>query len=102
MWVSGTPRDYDVAREEAVHRRGKRNANHGRRRLVRRASAWHGRRMTSSPSSPEPLAGGFPIAAGVILGVAIGLIVGQATLGFFIGLAAGVGIAVALWLRSRT
>lgn len=58
--------------------------------------------MTAPSSRHTPLAGGFPIAAGVILGVVVGLIVGQATLGFFIGLGLGVRIALALWLRSRS
>ncbi len=57
--------------------------------------------MTTPSPTPTPLAGGFPIAAGVIVGVGGGLIAGQATLGFFLGLGVGVAIAIALWLRSR-
>lgn len=57
--------------------------------------------MTLPAPRPTPLAGGFPIAAGVIAGVIGGSIAGQATLGFFIGLGTGVAIALLLWLRSR-
>lgn len=57
--------------------------------------------MPDSAPTRTPLAGGFPIAAGVMLGAVIGFAAGQPTLGFFIGLAVGVAIAAALWLAGR-
>lgn len=50
---------------------------------------------------PTPLAGGFPIAAGVLLGCILGFVGGQPTVGFFVGLALGSAVAAALWLRGR-
>jgi hypothetical protein len=52
-------------------------------------------------STRSPSAGGFPIAIGVIGGTIIGLATGQPTIGFLAGLAVGVAVAVAIWLRSR-
>lgn len=49
----------------------------------------------------SPTAGGFPIAAGAILGTIGGLVARQPTIGFLIGLAIGIAIAVAIWLRGR-
>lgn len=51
--------------------------------------------------SPTPLAGGFPIAAGVLAGCIIGFVAGQPTVGFFVGLAAGLSVAALLWRRGR-
>lgn len=49
----------------------------------------------------SPSAGGFPIAAGAVLGTIGGLIARQPTIGFLVGLALGVAIALAIWLRER-
>lgn len=54
--------------------------------------------MAQRPPTTTPIAGGFLIASGAILGTAIGLftVLGP-TRGFLIGLAAGTGISVAIW-----
>ena len=49
----------------------------------------------AQPSSP--LGGGGPLALCILLGVVIGLIAGQPTLGFLGGLAIGAAIAVWVW-----
>ncbi|PZQ59857.1 MAG: hypothetical protein DI544_10040 [Sphingomonas taxi] len=56
--------------------------------------------MATPPRTPS--AGGFPIAVGALGGTAIGLYAGQPTIGFLIGLAAGVAIAAAIWWRERS
>ena len=53
--------------------------------------------MADHPSS----AGGAPFAWAVIGGTAVGLILGETTLGFFAGLAVGVVVALLIWWRSR-
>ena len=55
----------------------------------------------STTSSNGPAAGGFPIAIGAIGGTAIGVAIGQVTIGFLAGLAAGIVAAVAIWLLGR-
>src|SRR3546814_15723854 len=52
-------------------------------------------------ASKSPVAGGALIALAVIIGVTIGLDVGQPTQGFLIGTAIGIGMAVAVWLIDR-
>ncbi len=50
--------------------------------------------------TPHPSrAGGFAIAAGIMLGCIGGLVVGQPSAGFLVGLAVGIVIAVVLWRR---
>jgi hypothetical protein len=52
--------------------------------------------------APRPASGGgFLLAAALILGTFVGLVLGQPSLGFLAGLAIGVLIAVAIWLRGR-
>ena len=46
-------------------------------------------------------AGGFLIAAGVLLGAVGGIVVGQASAGFLLGLAARSALALLLWWRER-
>jgi hypothetical protein len=53
------------------------------------------------PEPRSPAAGGSAIALGSIGGTAIGLLYGEPTRGFLIGLALGVVIAVLLWWRNR-
>ncbi|HVI99781.1 MAG TPA: hypothetical protein VM657_12030 [Sphingomonas sp.] len=53
------------------------------------------------PSSRTPLAGGVLIALGVIIGVIGGIALRQPTQGFLVGLAAGIAMAVAVWLIDR-
>lgn len=45
--------------------------------------------------------GGILIALGPIIGAAAGFLVGEATPGFLIGLAAGIALALAGWARRR-
>jgi hypothetical protein len=59
----------------------------------------HGKRAAMSPRSP--IAGGFPIAAGALLGTAVGVALRQPTIGFLGGLALGGVLALAIWLRDR-
>lgn len=54
----------------------------------------------ASPPSPS-MAGGFPIAAGILLGTAAGLFWHQPTIGLLVGLAIGVVVALLLWVRGR-
>lgn len=60
--------------------------------------------MASKPPIRTPLAGGFLIAAGAMGGAVIGQLLQEPIPGFLIGTAAGVALAVAMWLldvRSR-
>ena len=52
-------------------------------------------------TSPPPAAGGVLIALGAIGGTVAGLATAQPTLGFLIGTAAGVALALAIWWRGR-
>ncbi len=52
-------------------------------------------------SPRSPIAGGFPIAAGALLGTAVGVALRQPTIGFLGGLALGGVLALAIWLRDR-
>ena len=49
----------------------------------------------------SPSAGGALIALGAIGGALIGVVYSQPTLGFLTGLAAGIALAVLIWLRGR-
>ncbi len=51
--------------------------------------------------SRSPAAGGALIAIAILVGTALGLTRGEPSLGFLIGLALGVALAVAIWLRGR-
>jgi len=53
------------------------------------------------PASPPPAAGGALIALGAIVGAVIGFALGEATPGFLIGLGAGAGAALVIWMRQR-
>lgn len=53
----------------------------------------------SSPSPPR--AGGFVIAAGILLGAIAGIAVGQPSLGLVIGAVFGLLAAVLMWLADR-
>ncbi|RZM33611.1 MAG: hypothetical protein EOP67_21455 [Sphingomonas sp.] len=56
-----------------------------------------------APQPPRsPLAGGFLIALGAMLGAAIGLLTALGpTRGFLAGLSAGVAMSLAIWLLDR-
>ena len=56
----------------------------------------------TTPSSRAPLAGGFLIALGVIVGSIIGAAKGQSTVGFLFGLGIGVAMAIAVWGVDRS
>lgn len=47
-------------------------------------------------------AGGFIIASSIIAGTVGGVITGQASLGFLVGLAAGAVLALILWWQERS
>ena len=57
--------------------------------------------MPQTPEPRTPMAGGFAIALLSITGVIVGSIAGQPTLGLLGGFAAGVAIALAVWLLDR-
>ncbi|WP_425230192.1 hypothetical protein [Sphingomonas sp.] len=52
-------------------------------------------------STRPATAGGLPIALGAIAGATIGFVRHQPTLWFLGGLAAGIAVAVLIWLRGR-
>lgn len=55
--------------------------------------------MANPPSSPR--GAGFLIALSLAIGTGIGIAYGQPTIGLLAGVAAGVLIAVVLWLADR-
>lgn len=52
-------------------------------------------------NSKSPMAGGFILAVGTIGGTAIGVSLGQPTIGFLVGLGIATVIAIAIWLVDR-
>ncbi|WP_454885275.1 hypothetical protein [Sphingomonas oryzagri] len=50
---------------------------------------------------PAPRAGGFIIAVAILVGTIGGGLMGQPSIGLLAGLAFGVAVSVALWLRDR-
>lgn len=50
---------------------------------------------------PTPAAGGFPIAIGALGGAFVGVAMREPTIGFLIGLAAGIAVAATIWWRGR-
>ncbi len=52
-------------------------------------------------TSTPPAAGGVLIALGAIGGTVVGLATAQPTLGFLIGTATGIMLALAIWWRAR-
>lgn len=71
--------------------------------LASRGETWQGRAMTDPMLSPKPpsAAGGALIALAVMVGSIAGLILGQPTIGFLIGLALGVIAALLIWWTDR-
>lgn len=53
--------------------------------------------MANAPRSPASLSGGFLIAVSVMVGVIFGAWKGEPSLGFVIGFAVGVVLAVMVW-----
>lgn len=55
----------------------------------------------ATPPSRSPVAGGALIALGAVGGALVGFIIRQPTEAFLVGTAAGIGMAVAIWLIDR-
>lgn len=55
----------------------------------------------ATPSSRNPMAGGFLLAVSLIAGVLFGAARGQASLGFVGGLGIGLVLVAAVWLIDR-
>jgi hypothetical protein len=53
------------------------------------------------PDSTGPRAGGFLLAASILIGAVAGILLGQPSMGFLAGTGIGVAIAVLLWLWDR-
>lgn len=51
--------------------------------------------------NPGARAGGSILAGAIIAGVIAGSVVGQPSIGFLVGLAAGILMALLFWLRDR-
>jgi len=56
----------------------------------------------TAPPQQSTRAGGSILALSIIAGAVGGIILGQPSIGFLVGLAVGVAVAAALWLRDRT
>jgi len=58
--------------------------------------------MTDPTSSggKSPMGGGAPLAALILLGTLVGLVFGQPSIGILAGLALGVVVAIAIWLKA--
>ncbi len=54
-----------------------------------------------SQSQPPARAGGFIIAAAILVGTVGGGMMGQPSIGFLAGAAAGILVAMTIWLRDR-
>ncbi|WP_267387810.1 hypothetical protein [Sphingomonas sp. GC_Shp_3] len=61
---------------------------------------WQGCAMTPEPSN-NPAAGGVLIAIGAVGGALVGLFLGEPTKGFLLGIGAGIGMAIAIWVIDR-
>ncbi|MAC10930.1 MAG: hypothetical protein CMN74_01595 [Sphingorhabdus sp.] len=67
------------------------------------ARAGHAKRLgMANPPSKNPVAGGFFIAAGLLIGAIIGIFRGQSSLYMIGGLLIGGAIALAIWLVDRS
>lgn len=53
------------------------------------------------PANQPANAGGFIIAAALIVGTIIGLIFGQPTIGFLAGLGLGALVSLLMWMKDR-
>lgn len=60
----------------------------------------------STGAAPPPagasVGGGAPLALLIIAGVIVGGLLGQPIIGFFVGLALGISVVIALWWRDRS
>ena len=57
--------------------------------------------MPQTPGPRTPMAGGFAIAFLSIAGVIVGSTQGQPTIGLLAGFAAGVAVALLVWVKDR-
>jgi hypothetical protein len=57
--------------------------------------------MSDSKPSHAPMAGGFLMAGGTLVGAIAGAAYGQSSLGFLLGLGLGALGALAIWWRER-
>ena len=64
------------------------------------AAICHGARM-SSERGRYTQAGGAILAIAIIAGAVAGTMVGQPSIGFLVGAAAGIALAVLVWLNDR-
>lgn len=55
----------------------------------------------TKPSSKTPVAGGFLLALSLIIGVFAGIVRGEASFGFVVGLGVGLALLIAVWLIDR-
>ncbi|MCW2364305.1 MULTISPECIES: hypothetical protein [Sphingobium] len=55
----------------------------------------------NSPGDKSPMGGGAPLAGLILLGTIVGIATGQPSIGILAGLALGVIVAVAIWLKGR-
>lgn len=53
------------------------------------------------PRSRSTAAGGFPIAAGALIGAVAGYVQREPVAGLLLGVAAGAALALAIWWRDR-
>jgi hypothetical protein len=53
------------------------------------------------PTSRSTDAGGFLLAAALLIGTLVGLALGEPSIGFLVGLTIGVAIALLIWQRGR-
>jgi hypothetical protein len=55
----------------------------------------------SPMATRNPIAGGFFLTTAILVGFAVGVGIGQPTIGLFAGTAVGIVIAILLWLVDR-
>lgn len=69
--------------------------------LVRRDAGCNSNAMSDDQQQQPQLAGGVFLALGTVGGVLIGAAMGQPSIGFLAGLAAGLAAATLVWLLRR-
>lgn len=57
--------------------------------------------MTASPPPRTPMAGGCLLVAAIFIGLIAGTAFGETSVGLVAGIAAGIALAVAVWLIDR-
>ena len=79
-----------------AHRQGEDAIHHVRRWRRPRASAKAG-----SMVQPNPVAGGFLLSLLILVGLVGGIVVGSPISGAVVGTAAGISVALLVWLLDR-